>query len=94
MIVELGVGVLAVGAAGYAFWMLHQRRAMVDKSVGMPNQIRRLIERCTRKLGSGAATENICEICALAGGCELRNPEAVVCPRSRPKVARYRRAGW
>ncbi len=67
---------------------------MMEIAKSVPDRIRRLMRRYTGKLGSGAAIQNICEICALAGGCELRNPEAVACPRSKPKVARYRGAEW
>jgi len=44
VIVELGVGVLAVGAAGYALWMLHGRKAMLRRHVLRQRKIRKYLE--------------------------------------------------
>ncbi|MFB0500367.1 MAG: hypothetical protein ACETWO_03740 [Candidatus Hadarchaeaceae archaeon] len=44
MIVELGIGVLAIGAASYAFWMLRQRKAMLRRHVLRQRKIRKYIE--------------------------------------------------
>jgi len=44
MIVELGVGVLAVGAAGYALWMLRQRKAMLRKHVLRQRYVRKYLK--------------------------------------------------
>lgn len=44
MIVELGVGVLAVGAAGCSLWMLRQRKAMLRRHVLRQRKVRKYIE--------------------------------------------------
>ena len=44
VIVELGVGVLAVGAAGYALWMLHGRKAMLRRHVLRQRKVRKYLE--------------------------------------------------
>ena len=44
MIVELGVGAFAVGAAGYALYMLHRRKAMLRGHVLRQRKVRKYVE--------------------------------------------------
>jgi len=44
VIVELGIGVLAVGAAGYALWTLRQRKAMLRRHVLRQREVRKYLE--------------------------------------------------
>lgn len=44
MTVELGVGVLAVGAAGYMLWRLHERKAMLRRHVLRYRKVRKYLE--------------------------------------------------
>ncbi len=44
VLVELGVGVLAVGAASYAIWMLRGRKAMLRKHVLRQRKVRKYLE--------------------------------------------------
>ena len=44
MIVELGIGVLAVGAAGYALWMLRGRKAMFRRHVLRQRKVKKYLE--------------------------------------------------
>jgi len=44
MVVELGIGLLAVGTAGYALWMLHGRKAMLRRHVLRQRKIRKYLE--------------------------------------------------
>ncbi|MQY68209.1 MAG: hypothetical protein GH150_02325 [Hadesarchaea archaeon] len=44
VIVELGVGVLAVGAAGYALWMLHGRKTMLRRHVLRQRKVKKYLE--------------------------------------------------
>ena len=44
MIVELGVGVFAVGATGYALWMLRRRKAMLRGHVLRRRKVRKYVE--------------------------------------------------
>ncbi len=45
MIVELGIGVLVVGAAGYTLWMLRGRKAMLRRHVLRQRKIRKYLEK-------------------------------------------------
>ncbi len=42
--VELGVGVLAIGAAGYSLWMLRRRKAMLRRHVLRQRKVRKYLE--------------------------------------------------
>lgn len=44
MIAELGIGVFAVGAAGYALWTLRRRKAMFREHVLRQRKVRKYIE--------------------------------------------------
>ena len=44
VIVELGIGILTVGAAGYALWMLHGRKAMLRKHVLRQRKMKKYVE--------------------------------------------------
>ena len=44
MIVELGVGALAIGAAGYTLWMLRRRKAMLRGHVLRQRKVRKYLE--------------------------------------------------
>ncbi len=44
VIVELGVGVLAVGAACYALWMLHGRKTMLRRHVLRQRKVKKYLE--------------------------------------------------
>ncbi len=44
MIVELGVGVLAVGAAGYMLLTLRKRKAMLRRHVLRQRKVRKYLE--------------------------------------------------
>ena len=44
MIVELGVGVLAAGAAGYALLTLRRRKAMLRRHVLRQRKVRKYLE--------------------------------------------------
>lgn len=44
MIVELGVSVLAIGAAGYSLWILRRRKAMLRRHVLQQRKIRKYLE--------------------------------------------------
>ena len=44
VIVELGISILAVGAAGYALWMLRGRKAMLRKHVLRQRKVKKYLE--------------------------------------------------
>jgi hypothetical protein len=44
VIVELGVSVFAVGAAGYALWTLRRRKAMLRGHVLRQHKVRKYVE--------------------------------------------------
>jgi len=44
VIVELGIGVLAVSAAGYALWLVHRRKAMLREHVLRQRKVRKYVE--------------------------------------------------
>jgi len=44
MVIELGIGVLAVGTAGYALWMLRGRKAMLRRHVLRQRKIRKYLK--------------------------------------------------
>jgi len=44
MIVELGVGVFAVGAVGYSLWMLRRRKSMLRGHVLRHGKVRKYVE--------------------------------------------------
>ncbi len=44
MTVELGISILAVGAAGYALWMLRGRKAMLRKHVLRQRKVKKYLE--------------------------------------------------
>lgn len=45
MIVELGIGLLAVGAAGYTLWMLRGRKAMLRRHVLRQRKMKKYVEK-------------------------------------------------
>jgi hypothetical protein len=45
MIVELGVGVLAIGVAGYALWTLHRRKAMLRAHVLRYREVKKYVAK-------------------------------------------------
>ncbi len=44
MIVELGIGVFAVGATCYALWMVHRRKEMLRGHVLRQRKVRKYVE--------------------------------------------------
>jgi len=44
VMVGLGVGVLAIGAAGYSLWILRRRKAMLRRHALLQRKVRKYLE--------------------------------------------------